>query len=314
MKKITRLLTVTSLIGAFALVAISPPAHAEEETETKPAVWVQVAPTHKTLTLDPGDNYTSEFTVSNIGSEAFSFKAYASPFSVVGEDYRHDYYSDTNYNQIYRWVTFDQSEYSLAVGESATVTFHVNVPEDVAGGSQHAVLFAESEGKSSGATEGITAISRVGMRLAARISGETRDAVEITEYKMPRVHASFEASNVTATSKVKNIGNTDVEARFHFQVDPLFGGEPLHVEDRTHLIYPDSEYRHNVEWENTPLLGLFKVTYNVSAHQEAREGQFLVLVIPTWLIIIFIILLTALIIWIILKVKKRRQLRSRIQF
>lgn len=286
-----------------------------EEVESKPAVWLQISPPHNTLTLNPGDKYDGEFTVTNIGSEDFIFKVYASPFSVVGENYDHDYLSEHNYNQIYRWITFEQDQYSLSVDESQIVSYHIEVPDDVAAGSQHAVIFAESSGNSTNDSEGgIKAVSRVGMRLSVGVPGETREGSELSDYNVTKLYLSFKAPNVTVSSKIKNTGNTDFEARYHFQVDSFFGGEELHTENKTNLIYPESEYRQEMTWEKTPLLGLFNVTYTVSANGTTEGGTHVVLVMPSWLAIIIIIILTLFIIWIILKLKKRRKLRSKVRF
>jgi len=308
----------TLLLGAAVLSgAIFGSVYAERDpTAIKPAVWLQVSPTSRAITLNPGNEYDGEFTVSNIGSEDFVFKVYASPFSVIGEDYEHDYLSEKNYNQIHRWITVAESEFSLPVGESQIVKYHVSVPENAPGGSQHAVLFAESSGNNapSSNSSGIKAVSRVGMRLKANISGETQEDTEIIDYSVPALYVSFYGSQVTATSKIKNTGNIDAEAKYSFIINPFFGGDSVFSDDKTSLIYPESEYRHNVVWENTPLLGLFNVTYSVTVGDIVRDDKRVVLVMPAWLLVIILVLLTFLIIWITLTVKKRRGLRSRMQF
>lgn len=316
MKKQAILLTITLVLASiFGLSTTMADLAYAEESETKPAVWLQISPPHKTLTLNPGDNYDGEFTVTNIGSEEFDFKVYASPFSVVGENYDHDYSSEKQYNQIYRWVTFEQETYTLAVNESQVVTYHIEVPEDVAAGSQHAVLFAESSGSSaSGDASGIKAVSRVGMRLAASIPGDTRVAIEINDYQLKRLYLSFNGPKISASSKIKNTGNVDAEAEYSLTVNPFFGGETVYNDSKTQLIYPDSEYKNEMVWEHTPLLGLFSVTYSAVSGEASEEQTRVVFVIPMWLVIIVILLLTLLIVWIILKVKKRRQLRSKVNY
>ena len=295
------------------------------EEKPKPAIWLQVSPTSQFIEKAPGDKYDGEFTVNNIGSEDFLFKVYASPFSVIGENYDHDYKSEKNYNQISRWVTFEKTEFTLSALDdkgkcpenktcSTLVKYHVDIPESAPAGSQHAVLFAESSSVSSNNNNGVRAIPRVGMRLVARISGKTHEEIEITDYSLPTLRISFNSSKITATSKVKNSGNTDAEAKYFFEVKPFFGGDPVSpAEDKSNLIYPDSEYRHNVTLSNTPLLGLFNVTYSVAINNLTRNETRVVLVAPAWLLVILLVLLTILVIWIILKFKKRRQLRSRMQ-
>jgi hypothetical protein len=288
------------------------PAHATEATPAIPAVWLQVSPTGRSISLKPGDTYDGEFTVSNIGSEPFDFHVYASPFSVVGESYEHDYLSEKNYNQIARWVTFDTTDYSLAVGASQTIPYHISVPADVLGGSQHAILFAESKASDASSSDpsatggGVKAISRVGTRLSASIAGETSQGVQITEYSFPSLYVAFDGPNISATSKIKNTGTTDLDAQYQYEIKPFFGDTPLFGDVETVLIYPDSEFRHAFNWTETPLLGLFSVTYSVTARDISMSESRVILVIPAWLVIIFILLLTSLVILIILKVKKRR--------
>jgi hypothetical protein len=293
-----------------------------EEDSAKPPVWLQVSPVSTApISLAPGAEYNGEFTVSNIGSEDFVFKVYASPFSVVGEDYDHDYSSEKFYNQIHRWVTFEKTEFNLTAAAAPDeappeqkVKFHISVPEDVPAGSQHAVLFAESSGSNANINStGIKAISRVGMRLIAKVDGETHKAVEITQYSLPTIYISFNHSQIAATSKVKNTGNVDANATYHFEVKPFFGGDSVFTDDKTALIYTDSEFRHSIAWEDTPSLGLFSVSYSVTIDDITQDETHVVLVMPAWLLIIILALLTFLVVWITLKVKKRRKLRSKMQ-
>ena len=315
MIKLRKKLLISTLL--LSIIAISGtifhPVYARcEPTDSTP--WLEVSPPNRIIALNPGDKYSGEFTVTNIGSEAFSFRVYASPFSVSGETYDHDYVASTDYNQIYRWITFDQAQFDdLQVCSKQIVKYRINVPTDAPSGSQHAILFAESSTNAPSNDKGIDAIPRIGMRLRARIVGKTRTDVKITEYSFSTLYITFDNAQISATSKVKNAGNTDMEAKYHFQIDPFFGGDSVFLEDRTVWIYPETEYRHNAIWDNTPRLGFFNVTYSVAIGNEIRDEQRIVLVIPSWLLAIILLLLTFLIIWIILKVKKRRRLRSRMK-
>ncbi len=234
-KKVKKIQSIISaiIVGTVVLAGcvVAPTVvSAEEGSEEQPAVWLQVTPTSQSLSLNPGDTYDGEYVVSNIGSEAFRFEVYASPFSVVGEVYDHNYTEDKTFNQIHRWVTFDQTEYSLPAKSAETgdkapevvVKYHVNVPEDAPGGSQHAVLFSESIlEEDENAADGIKAKSRVGVRLAADIAGETKPGSEITEYKFPALYLSFGGSRLNASGKVKNTGNYDFELlqkQFSYQI------------------------------------------------------------------------------------------------
>ena len=305
------------LVGVIALSATfftpAPTPAAAAENSFAPPVWPRVSPAKHSVNLDPGSTYEGEFTVSNIGKEDFAFRVYVSPFSVVGEEYDHNYLVDQSYNQISRWVTFTKTEFDLPAGQSQTVNYRVNVPVDVPAGSQHAVLFAETSGSLSTDASGLKTIPRVGMRLIANITGETREEVEITEYSLPTLHISLDNSLINATSKIKNTGNIDAEAKYHFEIKTFFGEDSVFNENQTRSIYPDSEFRHNAVWPNTPLLGLFYVTYSVSASDLIQDETRVVLVAPAWFVLVLLLLLTTLVIWLMLKFKKRLKLRSNVQ-
>lgn len=293
--------------------AISVEPDAEENAEEKPAVWLQIQPTAVRMGLKPGDVVEQEFKVSNIGSGDFTFKVYAAPYSVIGDDYQNNFSNETNYTQISRWISFEQSEYRLAVGEEQVVKFKVTVPEDVAAGGQYAVVFAEAEGDTGGmevssSTGGsVKAVSRVGLVIYASVAGETRNESEIADFELPTMLFSFDAPDVTAHARVKNTGNVDFEAKYSLKVNYFFGGGEAYTEEKTYLIFPETERFVEMAWEGTPLLGFFNVTFSVTAGGKTEEVTKFVMVLPPWVLILAIVVLTILIVGITLMVVERKK-------
>lgn len=282
---------------------------AENNTEGKPAMALQISPLSKRLLLNPGDQIDGDFTIQNVGSKEFAFKLSASPYNVVGDNANLNFSQETVYTQLSRWISFAQNSYTLSAGASQTVQYHIDVPSDVSGGGQYAVLFAEASG--NGNSGGIKATSRVGMVLYARVSGETRESAEIKEYSFPSSYISFNTPKLTVSAKVKNAGNTDFQAKYHLQVDPILGGEPFYTKDDISLVLPESENKNEIIWENTPLLGIFNVTYTVKLPgSTTRSETKAVIIIPPWLIIIAVILFLSLSAWTIIRIRKYRQNRS----
>ena len=309
-RSISILVAFLALTSVFAFPSS---VHAKDDATTSPTAWLQISPVSKRAALDPGQEYDDEFTVQNIGSEEFDFKVSAAPYNVESGTYNLNFSDETTYSQIYRWISFEETEYTLAAGEKQVVKFHISVPEDVAAGGQYATIFAESGGSDSDGG-GIKTVSRVGMVLCAKISGEAREEAQVTAYDLPTFYSSFDAPKLKFNSTVKNSGNTDFEAAYHIEVNHLFGGENVYTKDFTYLILPESERNSETIWENTPLLGFFKVAYSITLPGEASRNETkLVIVIPPWLIVIFIALLTIIIVWITITIKKRRQLRSRLK-
>jgi hypothetical protein len=296
------------VLGVFCTAALFAPAPTFADDDEKPAVWLQISPVSQRLSLKPGDTGDYDFTVENIGSGEFTFKVYAAPYNVVGDNYDLNFTDETPRSQISRWITFDQDEYTLAPGDKQIVPYHIAVPEDVPGGGQYATIFAESGGKALDTnTSGVQTISRIGMILYARIAGETREAAEIVDYKIQNFYTS---GNVAVSSKVKNSGNTDFEAQYSIKVTSFFGAT-AYEKSEVHEIFPDSERRVIMTWEHTPLFGIFHVTQTVSVPGSSRDETHLVLVIPPFMLIIALILLTFIIIWLIIFIKKRNVAKAK---
>ena len=120
MKKflLTLLASLSLLTAAGTLFAL--PTFAEGEDAAK-TTWLQISPTAVSLTLEagqdinPGDDACPNeidagcaVEVTNSGTQPFTFRVYASPYVVTGEDYSLSFSEDasTSYTQIYRWISF----------------------------------------------------------------------------------------------------------------------------------------------------------------------------------------------------------------
>jgi hypothetical protein len=299
-----------ALLFASALTTVTGVVYAEEGSGDEKAPVLQISPTMRRISLEPGEKKSDEMTVENAGNVDFSFRVYAAPYTVVGDEYEPDFATDTHFTQISRWVTFDKTEFTLKPGEKQVVNFHINVPKDVPAGGQYASIFAETINDDAAKSNGIKTTARIGMIIYANVSGDTRVGAEIINFSLPTFYSAFNVPDITATARVRNTGNTDFEAIYRFKVEPLIG-DVVYDDEQVQVVLPDTERQIEMKWADTPLLGLFKVSFSVVAGDASEEITTMVLVLPPWLIIIMLLLLTFLTVWIIIKVKRREQLRSK---
>lgn len=323
-KRLTRSLfvavaTVATVLGAgtAALQNARTDVYADDEA-TKPAIWLQISPVSNRVSFSAGGEYDYSFSVSNIGSESFSYHVYAAPYSVTGEDYNVSFSNETNRTQISRWIQFYDSDgklsstasFKINPGETQSVAYRVSVPDDIPSGGQYACIFAESdetEGSVSGS--GIKTVSRVGLIVYGRSSdGETIDSAAINNITIPTFMTS---GKITAGATVKNEGNTDFEATFAVNIKSLFGRQ-LYEKNSSYNVLPDTERHIDMEWDETPFMGIFQVRYVVRALDQLEDVTRIVIIMPIFVIILAIILLTLIIIWIIILVRKRRERKSRL--
>ena len=323
-KRITRLVLAALFVfvSLGAVFTTAPRANAEENKENNedvPAVWLQISPVSNYVTLKPGSKIDYAFSVSNIGSETFSYHVYSAPYTITDENYNVSFNSETNRTQIARWIKFldengnpaDTLNFTINPGEKQNIRYRIDVPDDVPAGGQYATIFAESN-KTEGdvASSNIKTVSRLGLIVYGRTDGDTVESANIVGYDIPRF---MTGGNITATSRIENAGNTDFEANYNLEVKSVFGRQ-LYTKTSAYNILPDTTRRSTMSWDDTPMMGFFQVHYSVSAidGQVARDETHLVVIMPIFAIVLSIILLTLIIIWIIILVRKRRERKSRL--
>lgn len=329
MKKLISCLTALALMATSVFGPFAPSVHAEEsKTEELPATWLQLSPTDITVTLKGGDVLSGNsdlcpealdagcaVEVKNIGSQPFRYRLYAAPYNVKGENYDLNFTEGTSYTQITRWMKFlsaegtyeNEVQYDINPGETQLVYYRIEVPEDVPGGAQYAVIFAQTVGNGAASSSSIQTYSQVGVRVVGRSIGNTRRTAEVTDYGFQRF--TF-GGKLEAHAAIKNTGNTDFEANCYYTARTLFGKE-LYSDTKSLVAYPDTEYHVDIEWENTPFVGIFTVEFKVVGADVDRTETHIVVVMPIFIMILLILLLTIIIAWIIIIIRKRKERKAR---
>ena len=321
MKKI--IISLSALL--LALVGtIVPATKVFAESVEKPAIWLQISPVAKRFQLDANAQIVDKITVDNIGSKKFKFRVYVSPYSISNEAYEVSFENETKRTQISRWVTFNQNinakddsekewknevTFELEPNGRQEIEFKISVPGDIPAGGQYATIFAESIPEENVSSTGIRTISRVGMLLYGNTSGETVDKAELKNFQMKSFLTS---GKISAEVDISNGGNTDFSAQMNMEINKIIGGKVAEI-NAPYQVIPDSPDRHAVlEWNDTPMFGIFRVKTTVTALNEKIEEEKIVLVLPVFIIVIMLVLLTIIIIWLIILIKKRQAQKSRL--
>ena len=300
-----------------------------EEAKT-PSTWLQISPTAVTVTLKGGDQIEGRseqcpddldagcaIEIKNIGTKPFRYRVYASPYVVKGENYELNFSesASTSYTQISRWITFLSSdgtytkevEFTINPNETQTVYYRIDVPEDVPGGSQYAVIWAQTLGGDADSATGVQTISQAGMVVSGRSIGNTVQSGEVEDYHFTRFSIG---GPLEAKALVKNTGNTDFDAYYTYTARTIFGKE-LYSKKDSISTFPDTDYHINLSWDEPPLLGIFQVEFRVIASTTDYTETHLVVVMPIFVIVLLILLLTVIIVWIIIITRKRKERKAR---
>lgn len=316
---------LASVLTFGALVPVSS-VFAEEQSSGNA---LELTPSGTRLTLAPGDVLEGNaahcpaenedgcaIAVRNIGSAPIRYKVYTSPYAVKGEDNELSFADEasTTYTQLAKWITIQntegeyvpEAEFYVQPGERQVVRYRVTVPDEIPGGSQYAVIWAQmmSDGDSSG---GIETIGQVGAVLTGRSTEDIRETATITEYDFTRFTFS---GPLHAQATIENTGNVDFMAHSYYTAKTLFGKE-LYSEEIKTPAYPGTTYHVNFDWEDAPFLGIFSVEWKVQAADAEHIESHIVVIMPIIVIIVMVLLLTVLIIWTIIIIRKHKERKAR---
>ena len=319
------LLAIILALG-IAINPIAPAVSADEgegntssgdSSSAQAAPELTVSPATASVSLKPGASIDYTLVVDNQKDQDLSISVYATPFSIQNEEYDANFERETNRTQLSRWIEFVNEDGSVTKDYKAIVpaktksyvVYRVTIPEDIPAGGQYASIFVQTGDDAKPLeTSGVQAVSRVGVIVYGRSTGETDEKAEINDAHIPTF---LLRGPVTASALVKNTGNTDIELSYNFTVTSIVGNELYHSEGKEPVL-PDASRRVKQEWENTQPMGIFKVSYRIEALDQVYEESKIIIILPFYMIILALFILTLLVIWIIILIRKRRERKSRL--
>lgn len=341
MKKIITNILAISLITLLGLGVFNSNTYAEDnasETDSSPKTGLTLMPVSRVLPLNSSSEYDGVFNVTNDGDADTNVLIYTAPYSYVYSDeedaYKLGFNNQNNFTQITRWISIkdeagnyvSRTTLVIKAHETAEISYKVTTPENIPAGGQYAVIFVQTE-TSGATTNGIRTEASAGMVIYGHsLEGEAVTTAEITDLAITKNSESQNTQNTGAnageqakigyhaSAKVKNTGNTDFYAQGKLKIEPIIGFSTYETpEDKGVVsVIPEAQMTVEDNWTEVPGFGIYKATWTVSVgdHSESIE-QILFLISPVT-IIITIIVLTAVTIWIIMVVRKRKERRSRL--
>lgn len=301
------LATLTLLISGVVNLAMPLATHA--------ASVLGITPVHDEIVLQPGQTYSSSFQAYNTGDESLKIKTYATPFSISSDDdggitpIFSDEVSDTGYTNIANWIEIEaEGDTVEPEGGTVTINYTITVPEDATPGGQYAAIMVEkiNEDNANTGDAGVENIIRNAFLIYATVAGNVTETANITNVNIPGI---FLDSKISASSLVENTGNVHGTASYALQVFPLFSDEEVYTTEEdpeTHIIYPGTKYYNQLTWEDTPSIGIYRVVETVSLFGETTSTERLVVVCPIWLLLIIAFAIVFIVVWLIVRSKKRK--------
>lgn len=276
----------TLLVIAFlSLCIVSAPVLAVDDDATGEDT-ITVSPSSQRFEMKAGAAESENLTVINNGQSTTKFIVYSRPYSVTNEQYELQFEKTADNTDLYQWVQFAQTTYTLAPGEQIDIPYTVSVPAQAAPGGHYGIIFVETQpAQNSG--ESVMRKKRIGSLILANVEGDiTRQGHLVSS------HVAFwqTAPPVTTSHRVENTGNTDFETTVNTTIKDLFGSVK-HQHARDYVVYPGTIRNITFEWDRAPWFGIFKVDQTITVLDKETQSSQYVLMLPRWLLVVVIALI-----------------------
>lgn len=267
-----------------------------------------ITPTQSNLgTIKPGESYTGEFKVRNHGNKTAEYEIDFAPYSVKNENYEPVYDQESSYTEISKWITASREGGVLEPGAEDTINFTVNVPSDIHGGSQSAIIVVRLKQDNSTTDTAVQAVQQLGYLVFGNVDGEITTTAKILENKIP---SFIFTPPISATSLVENTGNVYTAATYTLQIFPLFSDEEVYTNEEEpdkNIIFPETKRFYTASWEGAPSLGIFRVRQTVKIFDEVSTVEKLVFLCPIWFLFIIVLIIFVAIFWIVSRIRGRNK-------
>lgn len=276
---------------------------------------LQVSPVIEELSIKPASETDRSISVSNHSEDELKIRVYVTPYSYAPENEASDFESQTEYTQIDHWIRIqgsdskyhEETEFTIGPHKTTTINYRVEVPESAPGGSQHACIFVETIPDDTEEFSGVVTASRAAVKVFANVAGETVQDAEIIGLD---VNTFTLGGKVSATTRVKNIGNIDIKPTLTLKIDSL-SGETIYNNTAVAMVFPENESEIIVSWPETPFFGIYNMTASVNILGKNSTIRKLIFVMPVWFVILPFAMVVA-IVFAIYYFKKSRETSSRL--
>lgn len=256
---------------------------------------ITLSPVSKRYELKAGEVRSDELTIINDGETRYDFTVYAQPYSVTNENYDPDFFNERDNTDIYKWIRPEKNRYTLAAGESITVTYTITVPTGARPGGHYGAVFAETQPAGDTRGNSVARKKRVGTIIYATVEGQYRTGGALKDISIPRFQLK---SPLQTNTRVQNTGNTDFATDLALSVTDMFGSVKF-AESKSYQVLPETTRKMTMQWANAPSFGLFKVSVTTKYMDEqttkvgytlmAPLGAYLVVILTLFAAIIFFV-------------------------
>lgn len=276
-----------------------------------PTYALKVQPTTiDELTLSPGESITKGIRLTNDGLAAIT----VSPTLYQAEagfkdDGTAQYSALTPEATLANWIVFQAGgATALQPGETKTVPIFISVPENAPPGGHYAMIGwgIKNEGSSR---NGVSVSGQTGVNIALDVRGETVEKGEVTYFGTENGVTKFDKLPITFLARFNNGGNRHFKPQGDIKIKNMFGSIvtvlPFNNLPGMGNVLPKSNREYKIVWDSGFAFGKYTALFDVSMGSVGSASKsFVFWVLPTGLLILWLIIALAIIVILVLLIKK----------
>jgi len=303
-----------SEVNAQAAVTVSPTPQASPiptPTPTKSSVnFLTISPPVRELELPRGSSNSYQMSILNQGNSPVRLILRASPFIASGDTGGVDV-ADDPLPSSQDWIIINPSILTLKSGERREITYTITIPKNAEPGGFYFAITALLAGKSgiSGQPTDVASGAAVNLNVASlnliTIEGPVTYNAQITEFSTPK--AIFEYGPVPFTARIRNLSTVHIKPILEIDVkntlDLLNDSETVHIKQQN--ILPQAQRKFEGEFSGKWHFGRYSATLSGLYGDGKMLTYTLFFWILPWKIILAVVLAIAIIVLLILSIKRQ---------
>jgi hypothetical protein len=219
-----------------------------------PAQSITISPTSIDQSVQPGSLNTGSFEIINSGSTNYTFRVYATPYGVSGENYNPEFTPIPGAPNITSWFHFSTTTAQVGVRQVVTVNYTIHVPSGTLAKGYYAVAFAQTQPKTDTKT-GVVVTDRVGEIFYLRVAGNVTQGGKLLSWQT----SFLQKPPITPMVRIEDSGAYNFPSIVTIHIKNVFG-RTVYTVETTKQILPQTIRRIETPWAKSPSIGLFKVS------------------------------------------------------
>lgn len=270
---------------------------------------ITISPPVRELELPRGSANSYQMSLTNQSDRTITLVLRASPFVASGDVGGVDV-ADDPLPASQNWVVINPSIVTLNPGEQTDITYTVVIPLDAEPGGFYFAITAllSSDATVSGRPDQITTGSAINLNVASlnlvAIEGPITYDAQISEFSTPKV--LFEYGPVPLIARILNSSTVHIKPILEIEVNNTWGLESaslIHLERQN--ILPQAQRKYEAEFGGKWHFGRYSATLNTLYGDGQTLSYTIFFWIMPWKIILAVFLALAIIILLILSIKRQ---------